>query len=43
MVYEIASNAGYVMTVINKLDYYAVSPLKYAVKRDVQAPQLPVF
>ena len=38
----IASTAGYTMTVINKLDFYAVSPLKHARKSDVPAPQLPI-
>ena len=30
------------MTVIIRLDPYAVSPLKHAVKGDVTAPQLPI-
>ena len=32
----------YTMTVINKLDSYAVPPLKRAVKGDVPVPELPI-
>ena len=38
----ISSTAGYAMTVINKLYFYAVPQLKHAVKGDVPALNLPV-
>ena len=34
-----ASTEGYTKTVINRLDFYSVSPFKHAVKSDVSAPQ----
>ena len=33
---------GHTVTVINRLDSYAVSPLRHAVKIDDTAPQLPI-